>query len=65
MLRLVAAFLASLGAAYLIGSVNATQFVLQEMLALGAAVSWGVRLDSTGRELVGLAGSYLPLLVSA
>lgn len=65
MLRLVAAFLAALAATYLIGSVIATQFVLQEVVALGPAVPWSVRLDTTGRDLVGLAGSYLPLLAVA
>ena len=65
MLRLVAAFLAALGATYLIASVTATQFVLQEVAALGPAVPWSVRLDTTGRDLVGLAGSYLPLLALA
>jgi hypothetical protein len=65
MLRVVAAFFVALCATYLIGSVAATQFVLQEVVALGPKVPWSVRLETTGRDLVGLAGSYLPLLALA
>jgi len=65
MLRVVAAFLVALCATYLIGSVAATQFVLQEVVALGPAVPWSVRLETTARDLVGLAGSYLPLIALA
>ena len=65
MLRVVAAFLVALCATYLIGSITATQFVLWEVVALGPKVPWSVRLETTGQDLVGLAGSYLPLLALA
>ena len=65
MLRVVAAFLVALCATYLIGSIAATQFVLSEVVALGPKVPWSVRLETTGQDLVGLAGSYLPLLALA
>lgn len=65
MLRVLAAYLVALCATYLIGSVAATQFVLQEVVALGPEVPWPVRLETTGQDLVGLAGSYLPLLALA
>jgi hypothetical protein len=65
MLRVLAAYLLALCATYLVGSVAATQFVLQEVVALGPEVPWPVRLETTGQDLVGLAGSYLPLLALA
>ncbi len=65
MLRTVVAFLVALSATYLLGSIAATQFVLQEVVALGPVVPWSVRLETTGQDLVGLAGSYLPLLALA
>ncbi|MHA7815969.1 MAG: hypothetical protein ACX93N_05800 [Pseudohaliea sp.] len=62
---LLVAFVVALSVTYLIGSVVATQFVLREVAALGPAVPWSVRLETSAQDLAGLAGSYLPLLALA
>ncbi|KGE03287.1 hypothetical protein [Pseudohaliea rubra] len=65
MLRILAAFFAALGLAYGLGSIAATQFVLQEVVALGPTVPWSLRLQTTLQDFAGLAASYLPLLAVA
>lgn len=63
--RYGAAFLAAVGAAYLLGSVLATQVILDGLTDHGVPVSLRDRLHATAHDLRGLATSYLPLLALA
>lgn len=51
--------------AYALGSVLATQVILARIEAMGFPVTLRDRLHATGHDLLGLAGSYLPLMAVA
>jgi len=63
--RYGAAFLAAVTTAYLLGSVFATQVILSGLSAHSVPVTLRDRLHATGHDLLGLADTYLPLLVLA
>ena len=65
MLYAVAAYLVAVLVSYVLGAVLATQVILAEVRALGLSVTLSDRFHATGHDLVGLAGSYLPLLAVA
>ncbi|MDJ0877192.1 MAG: hypothetical protein QNI86_01205 [Halieaceae bacterium] len=48
--------------AFALGSIVATQIILANVAALGPEVGFGVRLQATGHDLLGLSTSYLPLI---
>jgi hypothetical protein len=51
--------------AYVLGSIFATQFILAKVTALGPEVDLAMRLQATWHDLLGLLGSYLPLVAVA
>ena len=61
-LRWLGSWLLAALLAFAIGSTLATQFILANVAALGPEVDMAVRLQATGHDLVGLSGSYLPLV---
>jgi hypothetical protein len=65
MWRVARAYLLAVLASYFLASVAATQTVLQRIEAMGMPVSLAVRLRTTAQDLLGLAGSYLPLIAIA
>ncbi|MEM1401980.1 MAG: hypothetical protein AAGG55_01505 [Pseudomonadota bacterium] len=65
MLRSVIAFFPAVISAYLIGSVLATQVILAEVASLGLPITLRDRLHATGHDVLGLATSYLPLMLIA
>jgi hypothetical protein len=65
MLRAVMAFLCAVAGAYVLGSVLATQVILARIDAMGLPITLRDRLDATAHDVVGLAGSYLPLIALA
>ena len=65
MMKLVLAFGVAVLAAYMAGSILATQFILANVSAMGMDVTAGVRLDSTLHDLAGLSRSYLPIIAVA
>jgi hypothetical protein len=65
MWRVARAYLLAVLASYCLASVAATQTVLQRVEAMGLPVSLAARLRTTAQDLLGLAGSYLPLIAIA
>ena len=63
MLRLLHAFVPAVLLAYLLASVLVTQANLAAVQSMGLEVSTGVRLDTTARDMVGMASSYLILIL--
>ncbi len=51
--------------AYLLGSIIATQVILARVEALGLPITLRDRLLTTGQDIVGMATSYLPLMLVA
>jgi hypothetical protein len=65
MIKLVMAFSGAVMAAFVTGSIFATQFILANVSAMGMEVTPGVRLQATFHDLVGLSGTYLPMIAVA
>lgn len=63
--RRLAAWLTAVAAAYLMASVTATQAVVTELDRMGVAVPLGERAAMTGRDILGLAGTFLPMVAFA
>lgn len=61
-LRLILAFLAAVVVTEVAAAAASTQFVLGELGALGIDVPLGERLVTTGRDIVGMAPAYLPII---
>ncbi len=62
MIKIITAFVAATLAAFLAGSMLATQFILANVSAMGMEVTAGVRLQSTLHDIAGLSTSYLPMV---
>ena len=62
MIKVVTAFIAATLAAFVAGSILATQFILANVSAMGMEVTTGVRLQSTFHDIAGLSTSYLPMV---
>lgn len=65
MLRGIIAFFPAVIGAYLLGSVLATQVILAKVSSLGLPVTLRDRLHATGHDVLGMATSYLPLMLIA
>ena len=65
MRRAIIAFFPSVLGAYVLASALATQVILARLTGLGMPVTLRDRLEATGHDLVGLASSYLPLMLLA
>ena len=63
MLRLLQAFVPAVLLAYLLASVLVTQANLAAVQSMGLEVSTGVHLDTTAKDIVGMASSYLILIL--
>ena len=63
MLRLLKAFVPAVLLAYFLASVLVTQANLAAVQSMGLEVSTGLRLDTTVRDMVGMASSYLILIL--
>lgn len=63
MLRMLKAFVPAVLLAYLLASVLVTQANLAAVQSMGLEVSAGVRLDTTFKDIVGMASSYLILIL--
>ena len=63
MLRLLKAFIPAVLLAYFLASVLVTQANLAAVQLMGLEVSTGVRLDTTVKDIVGMASSYLILIL--
>ncbi len=62
MKRRVMSWLAAVAASFVLGSAAMTQVVLSDLASMGVATGMRLRLATTLGDLVGLSGSYLPLL---
>lgn len=51
--------------AYLIGAALATQYVLGSLTTMGMNIDFGVWAHATLHDLIGMAGTYMPLLAVA
>ena len=65
MLRVIKAFFPAVIIAYVLASVLVTQSVLASVASFGLPVDPLVRLQTTLQDLVGMATSYLPLILVA
>jgi hypothetical protein len=65
MIKLTMAFSGAVLAAFVTGSIFATQFTLANVSAMGMDVTPGVRLQATLHDLVGLSATYLPMIAVA
>jgi hypothetical protein len=65
MLRAVIVFFPAVLGAYVVASIFATQVILGELQAMAMPVTLRDRLHATGHDLIGLAGTYLPLMLVA
>lgn len=65
MLRAVMVFFPAVLGAYLMGSIFATQVILGELQAMAMPVTLRDRLHATWHDLIGLTGTYLPLMLVA
>ncbi len=58
-------FLLAVLAAYVLGSIMGTQFVLHSVVEMGLPVSIGLRVETTFADLVGTLAVLLPLIAIA
>lgn len=65
MIRMVLAFLVSVLVTYGCAVIAHTQTVMSNLAQLGAPVTVGDRLSATGHDLLGMAGSLLPMVAVA
>ena len=65
MLRVIKAFFPAVIIAYVLASALVTQSVLASVISFGLPVDPLVRLQTTLQDLVGMATSYLPLILVA
>ena len=65
MRRAILAYLPAVLIAYAVASVLATQVILAKIRSLGMPLTLHDHLRSSGHDLVGLASSYLPLMLLA
>ncbi len=65
MLRVLKAFFPAVLLTYVLGSISSTQIILGNLQGMGVDVSSLVRLSTTFHDLVGLASSYLLLILVA
>ena len=65
MVRIIVAYLLAVFVAYTLGSIASTQAVLNNLVELGVAVEWTIRLQTTAQDLAGMAGTYLLIVAFA
>lgn len=65
MVKLIMAFSGAVVAAFVTASILATQFILSRVAAMGMDVTPGVRLQATLHDILGLSGTYLPMVAVA
>ncbi len=65
MKRAIIAFFPAVIAAYVLGSIFSTQVILARIEAMGIPITLRDRFHATGHDVLGLAGSYLPLMLLA
>ena len=61
--KTIGAFLLAVIITYVIGSIASTQTILANVVELGVAVGWSDRLSATMHDLVGMAPTYLPVIL--
>ena len=64
-IRSIGAFLVAVLVAYLIGAALATQHVLGSLTTMGMNIDFGIWAHATLHDLIGMAGTYAPLLAVA
>jgi len=62
MLRIIIGYVVGIVAAFLLGSMLGTQFVLASVQSMGLEVSWAARVDATLDDLLGLSATLLPVM---
>ena len=65
MFRVALGYFLSVIVAYVLGSIFATQFVLDKLTDLGQQISLIDRVMVTAKDVIGLSGTYLPLIAIA
>lgn len=65
MRRAIIAFIPAVAGAYILSSLLATQVILARIEGMGIPVTLRDRLDASLHDIVGLAGSYFPLMLLA
>lgn len=65
MMKLIMAFSGAVIAAFVTASIFTTQFILSNVSAMGLNVTPGVRLHATFHDILGLSGTYLPMVAVA
>lgn len=61
-IRSIGAFIVAILATYLIGAALATQHVLAQLTSMGMNIDFGIWAHTTLHDLIGMAGTYLPLI---
>jgi len=64
-MRMTLAMIAGVLVAFVLGSVIGTQMILHSVQSMGLQVSWAMRAESTMNDLIGLAGTLLPIIAIA
>jgi len=65
MLRVIGAYLLAVILGYVAAAAATTQSVMSSLAGMGVAVSVLDRLVTTGRDIVGMTSSYLPIIAVA
>lgn len=60
--RRIGWFLLAVAVTYVLAVVSASQHVAASLESMGARVDFGTRLAMIGHDLVGMAGSFLPMV---
>ena len=61
-LRWLASFVLSVVTAYVLASITATQSALSSLSGMGFSVDFQTRLATTAQDIVGMAGTFLPMI---
>lgn len=57
-----AIYLAAVAVAYLLATITATQHVVARLASMGVDVNFSDRFSMTARDIVGMAGMFLPMV---
>lgn len=63
--KTISAYLVAIVATTVTGSVLATQFVLAELRTMQVAVPFGVRIETTVHDVIGMGPTFAPIVAAA
>jgi len=65
MIRKLGAYLLSVGVAYVLASIAATQSVIARLGEMGIEIDFADRISMTMKDIAGMAGMFLPMVAAA